>query len=73
MSKLTEYRGTLVRTSHRTIYVNSARECTDSELKTWMAYMADNDISDYEPEAGVYITVGGEYHSEQSTQYDEKL
>jgi len=64
------YHGTLSRTAHRTIYVESARECTDEELQTWMTHMADNDLDEYSPENGINITVGSEYHSEQTAQPD---
>ena len=64
------YQGTQVETSHRTIYVESARECTDSELQTWLAHMADNDIDEYEPEAGIRLTIGNTYHSDRTATPD---
>ena len=58
------------RTAHRTIYVESARECTDSELQTWMTHMADHDLDEYSPEEGIKLTVGSEYSSEQTAEPD---
>jgi hypothetical protein len=64
------YQGTLVRTAHRTIYVESSRECSKEELQQWMTHMADNDIDVYSPETGIEITIGSEYHSEQTAEPD---
>lgn len=65
-----EYEGTMIRKSHQTIYVNSNRECTQEELQGWMSIMAETECDEYEPENGIRLSLGSEYHSEQIAQAD---
>lgn len=65
-----QYQGVLTRTAHRTIRVESHRECTPEELQNWMSFMAENDLDEYIPEEGVELRVGSEYHSEQTANLD---
>ena len=64
------YQGTEVETSHRTIYVESHRELSDSELQQFMGEMVDKDIDNYEPEPGVKLSRGSSYHSERTATPD---
>lgn len=65
-----EYQGTLIRKTHQTIYVNSCRECTQEELQSWMSAMAEDECDEYEPENGIQLSLGSEYHSEQTAVAD---
>lgn len=64
------YQGCMIRKSHRTIYVESERECTEDELQRWMSHMADNDLDEYKPENGIRLSLGSEYHSKRTAAPD---